>query len=292
MKKFSRITKWFSIEEDGREYEDRIDELIDISGYSYDPRQDIYYSNIDAWQRNMGYCRLYDEAAAPLGMIVDCEPIYFQYDNRRWLIEFWKGQYDLTTGCEVGVYVTEGPDLNIPGFFNGTFYKCVSDEEMLNMACILKKNNRVVFKRQEKHWWITGFKLGMYSEPWELTMYIKIELKDEEMTNAFLKGLKEANYKNDQVIRNGNVVILEYNSPKLPQPYTRTVETDKLMQMKNKKLCDSYQYFVNNFPNMEDRMYAIREQSPELYEKISSMGRVRKFINIYGTIEKYLGKKE
>jgi len=45
---------------------------------------------------------LYDEAAAPLGMIVDCEPIHFEYKGKRWLIQFWKGQYDLPTGAEVG----------------------------------------------------------------------------------------------------------------------------------------------------------------------------------------------
>ena len=32
--------------------------------------------------------------------IIDCEPIYFSYGGKRWLIELWKGQYALTTGAE------------------------------------------------------------------------------------------------------------------------------------------------------------------------------------------------
>ena len=58
---------------------EEIFEKIDLAGYHYDPYQDIFYTKIDAWQREMGYFRLYDEAAAPLNMIIDCEPIYINY---------------------------------------------------------------------------------------------------------------------------------------------------------------------------------------------------------------------
>ena len=71
-------------------HDDSLDEILNNLGYSYDYFQDIFYSDINAWQREMGYTRLYDEAAAPMSMIIDCEPIYFEYDNRQWLVEFWK----------------------------------------------------------------------------------------------------------------------------------------------------------------------------------------------------------
>lgn len=64
------------------------EELINASGFDYDPKQDIFYSIMDPWQRKMGYCRLYDEACAPMGMIVDCEPVHFNYKGKRWMIEF------------------------------------------------------------------------------------------------------------------------------------------------------------------------------------------------------------
>ena len=90
------------------------DETIEASGFLYDPEEDIFYSKMNPWQRKYGYCRLYDEIAAPLGMIVDSEPIHFKYEGKSWLIEFWKGQYDLTTGCEIGIYNTNGAFFKYP----------------------------------------------------------------------------------------------------------------------------------------------------------------------------------
>ncbi|TCQ01960.1 uncharacterized protein DUF4474 [Serpentinicella alkaliphila] len=62
-----------------KQKDDLIVEIMESTGYSYEIDQDIFYSNLYAWQRNMGYCRLYDKAAAPLSMTIDCEPIYFKY---------------------------------------------------------------------------------------------------------------------------------------------------------------------------------------------------------------------
>ncbi|MBS4538759.1 DUF4474 domain-containing protein [Clostridium sp. D2Q-11] len=290
-KKHIKIIEGFFTKKREESYDETIEKVIDISGYSYDPKQNIFYSNMDAWQRKMGYCRLYDEAAAPLGMIIDCEPIYFEYDNKRWMIEFWKGQYDLTTGCEVGVYNTTGPDLNIYGFFNGTFYYCASDEDMLEISYSLKKDGRILFKRKGKHWWLTGFILGMYSEPWELSMDIKIKLKDEIMLNSFVQGLRNANYKDNEIRIKKHTVRLKYNRPRAPQPYTRTEETDRIMQMKNRKLCDNYKYITDNYENMSDKMQALQKQSPEIYRNIKSLGKIRKLIEIYMKIQWFLDKK-
>ena len=55
-----------------------LNQFLEPYGYSYNPGDDLFYSNIDAWQRQMGYSRLYDESAAPMSMIIDCEPIYFK----------------------------------------------------------------------------------------------------------------------------------------------------------------------------------------------------------------------
>ena len=50
--------------------------------FGYDPHQDVFYTIIDPWQRKMGYTRLYDEAAVLSFMVLDSEPIYFEYDNK------------------------------------------------------------------------------------------------------------------------------------------------------------------------------------------------------------------
>lgn len=267
---------------------DSLDKAIEAAGYSYDLQQDIFYSNIDAWQREQGYCRLYDEAAAPLGMIIDCEPIYFEYHNKRWLIEFWKGQYDLTTGCEIGVYATEEPDLDIPGVFKGTFYRSVDNADLLKMSFSLKKNGKILFTREDKHWWLTGFKLGEFSQPSELTMFLSITFKNEDMCKAFVEGLKNAGYWQDEIIIAGNTVGLKFDKTRTPQPITRRPETDFIIQRKNELLCDKYQDITSGYDNFPDKINAIKKQAPEMYEQIINIGKTTQLFDKYKKIKEYL----
>lgn len=249
-----------------------LDKVIELAGYSYDLKQDIFFSNMDPWQRNVGYCRLYDEAAAPLGMIVDIEPIYFQHQGKKWMIGLWKGQYDLVTGCEIGVY-TGALDLNIPGVFSGIFYQSVSNADRLQMSYTLKKNGRVLFTREGKHWWLTGFKLGEFSEPSELEMTITITLNNVEMRNAFVSGLSNAGFLENNLSIHENSVSFIFDTPCTPQPITRTPATDSIIQRKNKFLCDTYQEITGKHDNLPDKLKALEEQAPELYEMILKMGK-------------------
>ncbi|NLU27396.1 MAG: DUF4474 domain-containing protein [Hungateiclostridium thermocellum] len=266
----------------------KLNQSFAIAGYAYDEKQDIFYSTKDAWQRKFGYCRLYDEAAAPLGMIVDCEPIHFEYKGKRWLIQFWKGQYDLPTGAEVGVYATDKPDINIPGLFKGTFYNSIKDDEFLWMSFNLKKNGKVLFERGDRHWWLTGFKLGEFSQPWELTMEITITLKDAVMCSAFIDGLKRAGYTNKEIKRYGNSVRVIFDKPRTPQPFTRTKVTDEIIQKKNKLLCDLYNEVTKGCVTLEEKIAAIREKAPELYQHILGLGRPKELYSSYKRIQRHL----
>lgn len=275
-----------------REYSEEDDEklyqMIEDAGYAYDPHQDIFYSTMYPWQRKMGYCRLYDEASAPLSMIMDCEPIYFNYGGKRWLIEFWKGQYGMTTGGEIGVYNTEGPDLDIPGLFNGTFYNCASDEDRLYMSYSLIKNGKLLFQRKDKHWWLTGFKLGEFAEPSQLKMYLTIALKDEEMRDAFLEGLVKAGYSTKEVLIHGNIVGLVFDKPRTPQPVSRIKGTDWVTQRKNELLCKKYMEITSGYDTFPEKMKAIRTKAPELYDAVLNMGRSKPLFEAFEKIKGYL----
>ena len=267
---------------------DELDKIIEAAGYRYDSEQDIFYSHMNAWQRNFGYCRLYDEACAPLGMIVDSEPFCFDYEGRKWLIEIWKGQYDMTTGCEIGIYNTSGPNLNIPGGFNGTFYHCVDNSERLDMSCVLKKDGKPLFTRNEKHWWLTGFVLGEFSEPEQLTMEVTITLKDRIMCNVFVNELIKAGYSSKEIKIDNNTVSFEFDKPHLPQPVTRTEETDRIIQKKNKLLCDLYKDITKSSVDLIDKINKVKEQNPEIYNKIRDMGKCRKVFEAFNSIKEFL----
>ncbi len=265
-----------------------IDELIGTAGYAYSPKNDIFFSTMYAWQRSMGYCRLYDEAAAPLGMIIDSEPIRFSYGGRRWLIEFWKGQYGMTTGCEIGVYSSTWPDLNIPGVFDGTFYSCASNQDRLYMAFVLYKNGEELITRKGKHWWLTAFKLGEYSEPSELSMDVYISLKSRGMRDAFLKSLMKAGYTEEEFEVRKTTVAIHYDKPHTRQPYTRSAATDKLMLAQLKRNCEVYQALTKGFTRMKDKMKAVKDGSPELYDEMFKIGKTASIFSMFDKIKNYL----
>lgn len=267
---------------------DSADGMLQAAGYAYDPSQDIFYSVLDPWQKKYGYCRLYDEAAATMGIIIDCEPVYFEYGGKRWLIEFWKGQYDMAAGCEIGIYTASEPDSNIPGVFNGTFYEGAAESDYLKMYFSLIRNGTRFFSRSDLHWWLTGFKLGEFAEPSELKMNISIVLKDRDMLSAFLAGLKATGYTDNEIVSFGNVVSLVFSEPHSPQPLTRSKLTDELVQTKNKFLCDQFNEITSGCVTMQDKLNAVKERAPELYGHIIRLGRPE---GIYQSYQDFWGER-
>lgn len=276
-------------------YPEQIEELnhdLKPFGFAYDYTQDIFYSLMDAWQRKFGYFRLYDEACATLSMIIDCEPIYFDYKGIKWMIEFWKGQYGMTSGGEVGIYYTTGPDLNIPGLYNGTFYYCVSDEHRINMSFAFRKNGNILFTRSAYHWWLTGFKLAEFSQPSELTMDIILDLYDREMVEAFVGGLKRAGYTDSEYAVRGRRVYVYFDKPHTKQPLTRNPITVHLMQRNNKSFCDAYNHLTYAYTNTIDKLSFVKYKSPNMYNQIVHMGKPQEVYEAYDNIKGYLNKRD
>jgi hypothetical protein len=210
--------------------------LLEETGFSYDGEQDIFYSIQKPWQKQFGYCRFYDFVAPFMNLIYDSEPIRFDYDGKHWLIQLWKGQYGMTTGCEVGVYTTEEDSRN-------AMYQAAGPEDQLPIAMSLIKDGKVLFTRQEKHWWLTGFVLGEFSEPEELSALIQITLKTQQMCKAFVGALKRIGYQSPYVLRDRKTVRIMFDKPYSSQPITRRAMR-KLAQKANKTYCDLYQAII------------------------------------------------
>lgn len=258
--------------------------VAEEAGFSYDATQDIFYSMRNPWQREYGYCRLYDEACAPMSLIVDSEPVRFEYAGKKWLIEFWKGQYGMTTGGEIGVYHTTGPDLDIPGLFYGTYYDSVPDEEQLEMSFVLKKNGKDLYTRTDRHWWLTGFVLGEFSEPEEISMDLQIKMKDQAMLAAFLEGLKKHGYTEKDYETAGETFRMTFEKPRSTQPKTRMRVTDKIAQNRNRFFCENYQNLTSSLQTTKEKLERLREKNPVLFRKLIAIGKPRtmfmKFDNI------------
>lgn len=270
---------------------ERVDELnedLEPFGFAYDPYQDIFYSLQYPWQRQLGYCKLYDEASATLSMIIDCEPIYFNYNGKKWLIEFWKGQYGMTTGGEVGIYYTSGSELDIPGLFKGTFYYSVKDEDRMNISFAFRKNGNLLFTRSGYHWWLTGFKLGEFSKPSELTMDIVIDLFDRQMAKVFADALVKTGYKENEYSVQGRRVFIHYGKPHSPQPSTRTKLTDYIMLKNDEAYCNAYNYLTEEYTDTLDKLEIVRQESPNMYNLIMNLGKPKAVYAAYEYLKGYI----
>jgi len=240
---------------------------ISFSGFSYDPETDTFYSEKDAWQREYGYCKLYDDIALISGMVIDSEPIKFEYDGKRWLIEFWKGQYGMTAGAEVGIYNSSEK------YSKDMLYHSANDNEMLPMTFhLMKKNSSFIF-RADKHWWLTGFKLGEFAKPKHLSMYITISFPDTEMCNAFINALRKLKYSNNEFLIEGNTVKIAFTKPHSKQPFTRNPICDFIILNRNKRLCKIYQKLIGNSSDMSYNLLTIKQRNPNLYKKLYKIGK-------------------
>ena len=56
-------TRRFRPNPDKNAQQEQLNQDLEPVGFAYDRRTDTFYSLMDCWQRKMGYCRLYDEAA-------------------------------------------------------------------------------------------------------------------------------------------------------------------------------------------------------------------------------------
>lgn len=250
-------------------------------GLSYNKDYNILISNLYCWQRKYGYFSLLDEALPPLGLIVDCEPVTFIYNDKRWLIEFWKGQYGIATGVEIGIYNTSKKDYEINDYWKGPLYKAATDKEMLNINFKLRKKGQILFSRQDTHWWLTGFLLGEFSEPQNLEMDISITFPTYEMRDCFKNSLFKLGYKPSKVFIKYKTVIFTYSTPYNPQPSTRTPTTEHLVQKNNQLYCKSYEYITRNVAQTPDKIAYLKEYFPSMYNNIVTIGKSRQLFTYY-----------
>ena len=246
-----------------------LNEALSAFGFLYNGCDDTISSGMYPWQREVGYCRGYDEAAPSMNMVFDCEPVYFDYKGRHYLIECWKGQYGCTTGAEIGVYVHRGASSQPP---EKLFYDCVSDEERLPMQYTLYKGDRGILKRRGVHWWLTGFVVGMFSERHELRMEITIGFPDCLMSMAFYEVLLRAGYERTEVCIEQNWVHFVFDKPRSEQPKIYSERYLRHINRHNRKNCRRYCKVSRPFCSTLDRISYIAYCFPFLYRRIIRIG--------------------
>ncbi|MGN1347624.1 MAG: DUF4474 domain-containing protein, partial [Acutalibacteraceae bacterium] len=124
--------------------------------YLYNETGNYYYTNSDPWQRVFGFNAAYDFGAQFVFMFFDTARIKYTYDNKDWMVEFWKGQYGAVfIGAEIGVYY-KPTDRTVE------HYDAVSNDDALYMEMTLyrNKNEELLSREYTRYWWCTGFVPG------------------------------------------------------------------------------------------------------------------------------------
>lgn len=161
-------------------------------GFAYNACGDIFSSTVEAWQSDFGYLSLYDRAAPRFHMVYDCEPVYFDYDGQTWLIEFWKGQYGINTGGEIGIY-RAGRELS-PAEYPYAKFESLSKDRLFPLEMTLECQDAPLFSMQKPHRWLAGFRMGSFHFPDELLMHVSLTFPGIDMLHSFTARLREMGY--------------------------------------------------------------------------------------------------
>ncbi len=244
-----------------------LNDIIRPFGYAYIPKWDIFTSRIDAWQREFGYCDFYDKSAVHLHMVLDCLPVYFDYKGETWLIEFWKGQYGINTGCEIGIYHA-GRILDRNEWKSAHFHS-VKDHQMLKISLVLSAGSRIIAKLGARHWWLTAFCLGTFCPPSYLTLHALLNFPDSEMADAFAQGLMNAGADSGDIKRHRNLISYRFHTSGHVQGLHA-----RFVQWANRFWCRVYLSVTRPFSLSIDRVLYLYEFLPFAFRK---MLRIRKF---------------
>ena len=169
-------------------------------GYDFNYDFNTFQAAGDPWQRNFGFCRLYDGAAFLIGDVNETIRIPFRYDNRDWMIQVWKGVYSWNMlGGEVGLY-------NKPIDRKERFYDCAADPDRIPMSLSVSLGNETIVQTDpDLCWWQTAFTQHRLARPRELTMTFTLTFPNDAMLRAFTDSLKTA--QPDVTIRRNGLTV-------------------------------------------------------------------------------------
>ncbi len=250
-----------------------LNELVYPFGYDFHCDCGFFSSTVDAPQRQAGYTRLYDYMAPRFQMVFDSLPVYFDYRGRTWLIEFWKGQYGINTGAEIGIYHA---DSIIPeSDYKNAWFSCAEENEMLDCSFRLCKCENECICNSGRHWWLTAFLVGCFSRPSCLAMESCICFPNREMLSAFLGGLKRADCPEDCLsVRGLSVCFVFHRDTTKYNLLTRFWR--RFSQWKNKLFCKLYLWVTRPFLCTEDRVLYLYYYLPRVFRKLLRLRRFNK----------------
>ncbi len=248
-----------------------VEELAKPFGYAFHCCCGFFSSLTDAWQKAAGYTWFYDYMAPRFQMVFDSLPVYFDYQGKTWLIEFWKGQYGINTGAEIGVYHADR--LLSEAEYQVALFHAVKEPEMLSCSLQLYEDNGQYVQISERHWWLTAFLPGVFSHPSDLCLKAAVYFPEEEMLDAFRCGLCQAGYPPEDITVQGLCLSFTFHMP-LAEDYGLLTRFHRcLSQFLNHIYCRLFVWITRPFVCTEDRVLYLYYYLPFVFRRLMRLRR-------------------
>lgn len=243
-----------------------VNQLLQPFGFFLIPARNLISSIRNPWQRTFGYQALFDRSAPHFNMIFDCEPVRFDYQGQTWLLEFWKGQYGINTGCEIGLYHADR--ILTEEEYSTAHFEAASDQQLLPMHMKLYEADQILLELEETHWWLTAFLPGCFSQPERLTLEASVTFPDFCMQQSFLGAMLQLGYRMCELNIHGLTVSFRFTTPHAEAPRTVFPFYRRWVQWKNRFFCRLYRFAARPFLCTEDRLLYLFCSLPAAFRHI------------------------
>lgn len=251
-----------------------LNELAEPFGFTYQFVQDIFTSRKDAWQKEFSYGEFYSQTVLSMHMALDCEPVYFNYQGKTWLIEFRKGQYGINTGAEANIYHADS--IVPPVLRPQTIFQAAEANESPLIKLRLTGPGYPFFSISEKHWWPSGFVTGIYTRPDDLILEVTVTFPDIEMCAAFTRAMCALGYKDSELLVCHTTIQFYFTSPKATPLIPPDMVRRSYTLFRNSLFCDLYLWITSPFFTTVDRLLYLKDTHPYLFSRTLCLRMFRK----------------
>ena len=243
-----------------------LDDICYPLGYDFNCSQGFFSTLQDAWQKEFGYTYSFDRYAPFFNMVFDAQPVYFDYKGKTWLIEFWKGQYGITTGAEIGVYYADEfvPEADR----KKALFKVVKPQDMLTMSFSLRTEDEVLAELSQHHWWLTAFRLGIFNHPENLFMDVSLTFPDCDMLSAFIHAMLNLGYSSQNMSINGRTLFFTFETSYKLKCNILCRANRRFALWRCKVLCKLFNRISSPFTRPDDRLLYLYFYLPFVFRRI------------------------
>lgn len=171
-------------------------DVIGLKDYIYNDDKDP-----NCMQKHFGYNPLYDIGANLIDFSIETTKIDFNYDNKQYRFQFWKGQYISgeigTVGGEVGIYTRPKGSV-------GEHYNCASEDDWLKMEMTVYWDEfdngeylPQLTRNYNDFWWATGFVDGQLKNRRDsntMRILCRITFESVEQAEAFDNAMSKKGF--------------------------------------------------------------------------------------------------